>query len=306
MAPPQYLVPWSRLGPYDPAELDRLLWKQKKLFEWNAYVRPIEDLPIVQARIRRRNTYAWERRGTEFLQQNARYKRFVLKELERRGPLLSRELDDDSIRTWKSHGWHGNRNTAVMLDILHGRGVVAVVGRRGGQRLWDLAERWYPETEKISLREAERRAAQKRFRALGVRQTLAGWEAHPDVHADPVSDRVTLLSPFDRLIHDRDRAEALFDFRYRLEMYVPKAKREYGYYVVPILRATELIGRVDATVDKATGVLRVDGLWAERGAPAEAGADVAAALRELATWRGADRIEVGRRVPRMWAKELRA
>ena len=101
------------------------------------------------------------------MQQNARYKRFVLKELERRGPLLSRELDDDSIRTWKSHGWHGNRNTAVMLDILHGRGVVAIVGRRGGQRLWDLAERWYPETEKISLREAERRVAEKRFRALG-------------------------------------------------------------------------------------------------------------------------------------------
>jgi hypothetical protein len=283
VAPPQYLVPWSRLGPYDPSELDRLLWKQKKLFEWNAYVRPIEDLPIVQARMRRRrNTYAWERRGTDFLQQNARYKRFVLKELERRGPLLSRELDDDSIRTWKSHGWHGNRNTAVMLDILHGRGVVAIVGRRGGQRLWDLAERWYPETEKISLREAERRAAEKRFRALGVRQTLAGWEAHPDVDADPVPDRATLLSPFDRLIHDRDRAEALFDFRYRLEMYVPKAKREYGYYVLPILVGDRLVGRVEPLFDRRSGTLHVLGAWGDTSRLDEA-------LDSLATFLGAER-----------------
>jgi len=230
VAPPQRLVLWSRLGPYDVAKLDRLLWAEKKLFEWNAYIRPIEDLPLVRARMRRRTgKYAWERRSTEFLRTNAGYKRYVLKELERRGPLLSRELDDDSVRTWKSHGWHGTRNTSVMLDLLHLRGLVAIVGRRDGQRLWDLAERWYPETERVSLREADRQYAERRFRALGVRLTPNGWEAHPDAPDGPVPDRVTFLSPFDRLIHDRDRAEALFDFRYRLEMYVPKAKREYGY-----------------------------------------------------------------------------
>jgi uncharacterized protein len=284
VAPPQYLVPWSRLGPYDPAELDRLLWKQKKLFEWGAYIWPIEDLPIVQARMRRRrNKYTWERRGTEFLQQNARYKRYILRELDRRGPLLSHELEDDSIRTWKSHGWYGDRNTSVMLDILHGRGVVAIVGRRGGQRVWDLAERWYPEAEKISLREAERRVAARRFRALGVRRTPAGWEAHPDVSADPVPDRVTLLSPFDRLIHDRDRAEALFDFRYRLEMYVPKAKREYGYYVLPILVGDRLVGRVEPLFDRKAGTLRVLGAWGDTARLDEA-------LDSLATFLGAERV----------------
>ena len=285
VAPPQYLVPWSRLGPYDAAELDRLLWKDKKLFEWGAYIWPIEDLPIVQARMRRRrNKYTWERRGTEFLQQNARYKRYVLRELERRGPLLSRELDDDSIRTWKSHGWYGTRNTSVMLDILHGRGAVAIVGRRGGQRLWDLAERWYPEAEKISLREAERLVAEKRFRALGVRLTSAGWEAHPGVSADPVPDRVTLLSPFDRLIHDRDRAEVLFDFRYRLEMYVPKARREYGYYVLPILVGDRLVGRVEPLFDRKAGTLRVLGAWGDTSRLDEA-------LDSLATFLGAERVE---------------
>jgi uncharacterized protein YcaQ len=230
VAPAQQLVLWSRLGRYDTAELDRLLWEEKKLFEWNAFVRPIEDFPLIRALMRRRRTgkYAWERRGTEFLRTNDGYRRYVVRELERRGPLLSRELDDDSVRTWKSHGWHGNRNTGVMLDLLHARGVVAVVGRRDGQRLWDLAERWYPETETVSLRDARRVLAERRFRSLGVRLTAKGWEAHPEVGDGPVPDRVTLLSPFDRLIHDRDRAEALFDFRYRLEMYVPKAKRSHA------------------------------------------------------------------------------
>jgi len=285
VAPPQYLVPWSRLGPYDRNELDRLLWEQKKLFEWNAYIWPIEDLPLVRARIRRkRGKYAWERRGAEFLQTNAGYKRFVLNELERRGPLLSRELTDDSVRTWESHGWYGTRNTSVMLDILHGRGLVAIVGRRNGQRLWDLAERWYPETEKIPLREAERLLAERRFRAQGVRLTPKGWEAHPDVSADAVPDHVTLLSPFDRLIHDRDRAEALFDFRYRLEMYVPKAKREYGYYVLPILVGNRLVGRVEPLFDRKAGTLRVLRAWGDTSRLDEA-------LDSLATFLGAKQLE---------------
>jgi hypothetical protein len=285
VAPPQQLVLWSRLGPYDLAELDRLLWEQRKLFEWNAYIRPIEDLPLIRARMRRRRgKYAHERRATEFLRANAGYKRYVLRELERRGPLLSRELDDDSIRTWKSHGWYGTRNTSVMLDILHGRGVVAIVGRRNGQRLWDLAERWYPEAEKVTPREAEQLLAEKRFRAQGVRLTAKGWEAHPDARDGPVPDRATLLSPFDRLIYDRDRAEALFDFRYRLEMYVPRAKREYGYYVLPLLVGDRLVGRAEPRFDRKTRTLEVLGAWGDTSRLDEA-------LAGLGAWLGAERVE---------------
>jgi uncharacterized protein len=284
VAPPQHLVLWSRLGPYDRAELDRLLWEERKLFEWGAFIRPIEDLPLIRARMRRRRTkYTWERRGTEFLQKNAAYKRYVLAELERRGPLLSRELDDDSVRTWKSHGWYGTRNTSVMLDILHGRGVVAIVGRRNGQRLWDLAERWYPETGTVTLREAEKVLAERRFRAQGVRLTPKGWEAHPDAEDGPVPDRATLLSPFDRLIHDRDRAEALFDFRYRLEMYVPKAKREYGYYVLPLLVGDEIVGRAEPRFDRKTGTLELLGAWGDTSRLDEA-------LVSLAAFLGAERL----------------
>ena len=95
VAPPQYLVPWSRLGPYDRAELDRLLWEERKLFEWSAFIYPIEDFPLVRARMRQRarsTRYKHEQWGREFLKTHARFKRHLLRELERNGPMLSREL----------------------------------------------------------------------------------------------------------------------------------------------------------------------------------------------------------------------
>jgi len=232
VAPPQYLVPWSRLGGFERAELDRLLWEERKLFEWDAFIWPIEELPLLRARMRRRRTgkYSWERRGNEFLKTNASFRRYVLRELERRGPLLSREIEDHASMRREHHVWWGSRKMGLMLELLSSRGEVATVGRRNGQRLWDLAERWYPETEKISLPEAEKLLAERRFRSLGVRFENGRWLAHPDACDGDVPDRLTFLSPFDRLVHDRARTEALFGFRYRLEMYVPKAKRKYGYY----------------------------------------------------------------------------
>jgi uncharacterized protein YcaQ len=268
VATPQHLVLWSRLGnAYDPAELERLLWEERKLFEWNAFIRPIEDLPLIRARMRRRRVkYTWERRGNEFLRENAAFRRYVLRELERRGPLLSREIDDHASMRREHHEWWGSRKMGLMLELLSGRGEVAVVGRRNGQRLWDLAERWYPpETAKVSLREADELLAAKRLRALGVRLEDGEWQAHADIDDADVPDRITMLSPFDRLIHDRDRTEALFDFRYRLEMYVPKAKREFGYYVLPILRGDRLIGRVDMQRDAKTKTLAVRRVFAETG-----------------------------------------
>jgi uncharacterized protein len=291
VATPQQLVLWSRLGPYDVNELDRLLWKERKLFEWGAFIRPIEDFPLILARMRRRRTgkYAWERRGTEFLRKNAGFRSYVLRELERRGPLLSRELVDSSIRTWKSHGWHGNRNVTVMLELLENRGQVAVTGRRGGHRLWDLAERWFPDVDPPPLDEAERILAGKRWRALGVRLARNGdWEVHPDADDGPVPRQTTFLSPFDRLVHDRDRAEALWGFRYRLEMYVPKAKREYGYYVLPILRGDRLIGRIDPVFERKSGVLHVNSVHWEPGVKP---LSLQKPLRSLATFIGAGSIE---------------
>jgi uncharacterized protein len=292
VATPQHLVLWSRLRTaYDPAELDRLLWEERKLFEWNAFIWPIEDLPMIRARMKARaeGRYSWQRRGTEFLKRNAAFRRYVLRELERRGPLLSRELDDRSVWGWEPNGWTGSRNVTVMLDILHSRGEVAIVGRRGKQRLWGLATQWYPETDTLPPAEADELYAQKRFRAIGVRFDGGEWRAHPDVDEARIPDRFTVLSPFDRLIHDRERAEALFGFRYRLEMYVPKAKREFGYYVLPILRGDRLVGRVDAQRDRKARTLEVRRIFVEPGAKLPK-ARLERTLLELARFSGADTV----------------
>ena len=289
VAPPQQLVLWSRLGVFDTAELDRLLWEEHKLFESAAFIRPIEDYPLIRARmLRKRGNQMYEQRGQEFLERNARFKRFVLKELEQRGPLLSREIQADLMVSRDPHEWWGSRKVALMLMLLEGRGVVAVVGRRGKQRLWDLAERWYPKVDAMPWREAKQLLDEKRRRALGVWLENGEWHAHPEERDGRVPPRTTFLSPFDRLIHDRDRAEALFGFFYRLEMYVPKAKREYGYYVLPILRGDRLIGRIDPVFDRKAGVLRINSVHWEPGVKP---VSLAKPLRELASWLGAGSIE---------------
>jgi uncharacterized protein len=285
VAPPQHLVLWSRLGPWDTAELDRLLWEERKLVEWDAFVYPVEDLPILKAFMRRRDR-ATDRNIIAWLKEHAAYRRHVLKEIRDRGPLLSREIEDAPGHRREDHRWWGARKMGLMLECLSARGQVAVVGRRGKQRVWDLAERWYPETETLPLPQARRLYEEKRFRALGVRLDRGRLVAHPEAVDGPVPERTTFLSPFDRLIHDRDRTEKLWDFFYRLEMYVPVAKREYGYYVLPILHGDRLAGRIEPVFDRREKVLRVKGLWWQPGEPP---VDVEEPLASLAAFLGAER-----------------
>jgi uncharacterized protein YcaQ len=285
VAPPQHLVLYSRLGPrYKQTELDRLLWKTRKLVEVAAFIYPIEDLPLLVARMRRRRERnAREQRISAFLRESASFRRYVLRELERRGPLPSREIEDHAGFRRQAHPWWGERKMALMLMILADRGEVAVVGRRQGQRLWDLAERWYPEVERITWPEAQRQMKERRLRTQGVRFEKGRWLAHPDASDGPVPDRAVLLSPFDRLVYDRDRAEALWDFHYRLEMYVPKQKREYGYYVLPLLVGDRVVGRAEPVFDAKTKTLRLLGAWGDTSRLEEA-------LDELAAWLGATKL----------------
>ncbi len=280
VATPQRLVLFSRLGAFDPTELDRLLWKERKLFEYDAFIYPIEDLPVQRARMARfRRGGKLKRDGwiREFLRENARFRRHVLTELEANGPLLSRDLEHDLMPAGQGHRWWGDRHVRLMLDILAARGEIAVAGRNGKQRVWDLSERVFPETEKLSWREAERELERRRRRTLGVWREKGEWVAHPEVSDEPVPDRAVLLSPFDRLIHDRARAEALFGFYYRLEMYVPRDKREYGYYVLPLLVGDRLVGRAEPRFDRKTGTLELLGAWGETSRLDEA-------LAPLAEW----------------------
>jgi uncharacterized protein YcaQ len=174
-----------------------------------------------------------------------------------------------------------------MLDILAARGEIAVAGRVGKLRLWDIPHRVLPETETLPWREAERVLAERRKRSLGVWKERGRWHVHPEISDDPVPNRLTVLSPFDRLIHNRDRADYLWGFHYRLEMYVPKEKREYGYYVLPILAGDRIVGRIEPVHDRKAGELRVDGVWWEQGVRPRS---LTRALRSLADFLGAKRV----------------
>ncbi len=274
-------------APYDASELDRLLWEERKLFEYDAFIYPIEDLPLQQARMRQRRRGGKLKRDEwlrEFLRENARLRRSILRDLERNGPLLARDLKKDVASDAERHAWWGRGPFRLMVDILAGRGEIAVAGRVGTHRLWDLPERVWPDTETVPWREAQRLLREQRRRSLGVWRENGRWHVHPDVPDEPAPERATLLSPFDRLVHDRDRAEALFGFHYRLEMYVPKAKREYGYYVLPFLVGDQLVGRAEPRFDRTTKTLELLGAWGDTSRLDDA-------LRDLAAFLGAERIE---------------
>ncbi len=287
---------------------------------------------------------ARRRYEAEWLEANAAFRRFVLRELRRRGPLRARDLEDRTVVPWKTGGWNDGspRNVALLLDVLWSKGEVMIVGRDGQQRLWDLAERRLPaNVPRLAPSEVARRVVETQLRARGVTTTTwvgrlfdgraPGWEralgelvrdglavpvaidgmpgtwyAHADVLAGGFRPRTTLLSPFDDLIAHRERTEALFDFVFRLEIYVPKAKRRWGYFVLPILDGDQLIGRIDPRFDRRTGVLHVNAVHAEPAAPASAGPRVAAAIGELAAWLGASDIAHGSTMPRDWRRALRA
>ncbi len=280
----------------------------------------------------------------DWLAANAAFRRYVLRELRARGPLRTRDLEDRTAEGWRTGGWNDEgRFTGMMLEVLWARGEVMVAGRDGGQRLWDLAERVVPVDEpKLRSTEIARRVVERQLHAAGVAQprriglawhrkpegwdralakleheglavplTVEGlpgrWYTHSDVltRLPTFRPRTVLLSPFDDLISDRVRSERLFDFSYRIEIYVPKAKRRYGYYVLPILHADRLIGRLDPRFDRTTRRLHIQGVWAVPGAPEEAGPAIAGTIADLAAWRGADEVVHEGPVPSMWRASLR-
>jgi uncharacterized protein len=134
-----------------------------------------------------------------------------------------------------------------------------------------------------------------RFVPVEIEGLTGDWLAHAELlDRAPGRPRSTLLSPFDKLVYYRDRTEQLFDFRYRLEIYVPKAKREHGYFVLPFLHGHELVGRIDPLLDRKTGVLTINAVHWEPGAPKDAKPALKTAVQGLAAWLGATEVAYAR------------
>jgi uncharacterized protein YcaQ len=314
VAPSADLVAWSRLGSsYQPAHLQGALEEDRTLFEFNALVRPMSDLRLYLA-----DMATWPTRdgAREWLRANDRFRRDILDRLGTSGPLLSRDVPDTSVVPWPSSGWTNDRNVTQMLEFLMMRGEIAITGRIGRQRVWDLAERVYPaDTPVVPSDEARRIQNERRLRALGIARekgtavpvepyvvgdagepaTVEGvrgtWRVDPEALGKPFDGRTALLSPFDRLTHDRARSRDLFDFEYVLEMYKPEAKRRWGYFALPVLHHDRLVGKVDATADRKTSKLHVRAIHEDVRFTRAVTTAVDAELEALASWLGLGAVE---------------
>jgi uncharacterized protein len=311
IAPNADLVLWSRLGSaYDPAGLVHAVEEDRSLAETVAYLRPARDLPAVVAEVREVEPHP---RMAAWLESNDSFRHDIMTLLADKGPLLSRDIPDTSVEPWPSSGWTNNRNTTKMLEAMALRGEVAISGRKGRERFWDRPERVYPAAlPSLDLATAQQQRNERRLAALGIARsggtqtpgespyvgqageeavvegTPGRWRVEPAYLGRPFEGRTALLSPFDRLVHDRVRTEQLFGFEYVLEMYKPKAERRWGYFALPVLHADELVGKLDATVDHRSGTLVVNALHEDVPFTADVTDAVRIEVEDLATWLGVE------------------
>jgi uncharacterized protein len=309
IAPSADLVAWSRLGSsYRSEHLKQALEQDRTLFERDALVRSMDDLGLHLAGAERFPDYE---RARVWFRDNDRFRRDILKLLRKSGPVSSREIPDTCAVPWASTGWTNNRNVTQMLEYLMMRGEVAIAGRVGRERLWDLPERVYPpKLDRPPLDEAERIKNKRRLASLGIARakgtkmpiepihvgdagepavvegTKGEWRVDPSYLDGAFDGRTALLSPFDRLVYDRTRAEELFEFEYTLEMYKPAAKRRWGYFALPILHGNRLVGKLDAAADRKAGVLRVNAIHEDVKFTRAIAKGVDAELGDLAAWLG--------------------
>jgi uncharacterized protein YcaQ len=313
VAPNADLVLWSRLGSaYVPDELPRAL-AERKLFELRGMIRPAEDIALHLAEFveYREGTGApgWRPSIARWVEANEYCHADILNRLKRDGPLLSRDIPETCVLPWRSSGWTNDKNVTQLLEIMVRRGEVAVAGRSGRERLWDLAERVYPPAEQLDPVEARFGRNVRRLEALGIARAKGPecpvepndvgvevgepavvdgvkgeWRVDPAQLGQPFAGRCALISPLDRLVFDRRRMSELFDFDYQLEMYKPAGARKWGYFALPILYGDRLVGKLDATADRKQGVLRVDAVHEDVPFSKKMTADVDREISDLARW----------------------
>ena len=327
-----YLPGFARLGLYDREALDKAAhYAPRRLFEYwghEASLIDVELQPLLRWRMARAHDEAWggmravAKERPELLQE-------VLDQVRERGPLAARDLAEERPKK-SGPGWDWSDSKRA-IEMLFWGGEVTSARRRNFERLYDLPERVLPRAVLAAPtpreEDAQRELVAIAARSLGVaaerdlrdyfRLPLAetrgrvaelveagellpvaveGWSTTAYLwHGTSVPRQVdgrALIGPFDSLIWERSRVERLFGFRYRIEIYVPAAKRVHGYYVLPFLMGDRLVGRVDLKADRAAGELRVRAAHGEPDAPKEIAAALMEELREMAGWLGLEGVKV--------------
>jgi uncharacterized protein len=342
LARAQFLVPFSRLGAYDPAVLRALSGPGGPWFEyWGhaASLLPVDVQPLFRWRMdRRRNdlvdsAVAHQRRRA-WRAEHAGYIASVLAEVTERGPLAASQLSEP--RRQAGQWWDRRSVGRRALELLFGDGVLAAWRSANFERIYDLTERVVPpevlDRPTPGDDEAQRELVALAARAMGVatatdladyfwlRPTAArlrvaelveegrlaevsveGWRDTGYVVAGMAPKplrrtEATLISPFDSLIWSRPRTQRLFDFHYRIEIYVPGAKRTHGYYVMPLLVGDQLVARFDLKADRKASTLLVVGAYAEPGRATGSTAEAALAeLDRMRQWLALEQLSIGGR-----------
>ncbi|UVC18706.1 winged helix-turn-helix domain-containing protein [Mesorhizobium onobrychidis] len=327
-----YMPLYSRLGPYPLALLDNAAVTRKRtVFEYWAHEAsflPVETYPLMRWRMERaergeemyNGLAKWGRERTTYIED-------IYREVVSRGPIAASALEGQK----GSGGWWGWSDAKHAFEWLFWAGRITTASRRGFERLYDLPERVLPPAilglPVPSPENAHRELLRISARAHGVATAgdlrdyfrlspadikgrieelveagdllpvgVEGWDKPAYLHKDARFPRKiearALLAPFDPVVFERARTERLFDFRYRIEIYTPAEKRQYGYYVLPFLLGEGIVARVDLKADRPAGVLRVHAAYAEPGAPPQTAAELFEELKLMQDWLGLERIEV--------------
>jgi len=325
-----YLPLFARLGTYDKADLDRLTFDRRgdytEYWAHEAAVIPVEQWPLFRWRMDAfRHYYATNQKA--WMQSDTTSVAWVLAELAEKGPLAASQIEDDS-RSGKS-GWWDWSDTKRALEYLFAIGEVVSAGRTRFQRRYALREQVLPRhvlDRDVSRDDAVRQLLAQSARAHGIGTlrdladyyrikqapakaainelveagellpvTVAGWKAPAWLHRDARIPRrietAALLSPFDPVVWERARAERMFGFHYRIEIYTPESKRVFGYYSLPVLVDDQLVGRIDLKNDRQARVLRVQSAWHEAHAPVGIEERIVPLLEATRAWQGLESVE---------------
>ncbi|HTK32314.1 MAG TPA: crosslink repair DNA glycosylase YcaQ family protein [Candidatus Saccharimonadaceae bacterium] len=330
-----YVPLFARLGRYDPGLLDRMAYERRELFEYwghEASFLPVELWPLMRWQMERALRGELWGGMVRFAKENAGYIEAVYEEVRARGPLSVADLSDKGERGGPWWGWAPGKTA---LEWLFWTGRITTSSRRNFARVYDLVERVIPSQHLNApipdQHEQHRRLLVRAARALGVATAndladyfrikkpdarprvtelaeegllvpvrVEGWKQ--EAYLDPKApkpravDARALVSPFDSLVWERSRAERLFGFRYRIEIYTPAHKRVHGYYVVPFLLGEHLAARVDLKADRRAGTLLVHAAYSEDHAdPKQTAGPLREQLNETAEWLGLDRVKIGAR-----------